>query len=805
MMGCRCGFGLRWWCLCLAAQLGCGSAICGEPLDTWHWRNPIPTGNSLYGLSASADRYVAVGELGTILVSEDGNHWFAVESGTQNSLRAVACGNGNWVAVGDFGEILTSADGITWTPRPTEFFFDLLGITWGGGLFVAVGENTSILTSPDGVMWSLRTTGTQPLRAVAWGEGTFVAVGGEPPRIVLHGSWPQTIPGQPLVLKSRDGLVWTREDAPVGGQVSCVTFGAGRFVAGTTSMRTMVSTNGIEWLAGWESDSEYGPEFLAVAHVVDRFVATYGSASMVPGGFFASSDGGRWTSEPWSLDNGVLEGNVRALACGPHGAVGVARGMRYSFKNQLIASADGRVWHGGVRELTSYETAVTFAGGRFFLREQSGYANPYQQRTETTYLVSTDGQKWESTVVSDAESFGLPAYGNGVWVAGGSGGHVAWSTNAVGWQLAAAGHTNQLSQTAFAGGVFVTTGADGTLLTSADGRNWTRRLLETTNALSHFTWNGGVFVVAEAGTGVVFTSNDLIVWSRQPMPTNVTAIVKLAAWPEGFLALVTTGTYGVYELLRSTDGRSWLPETPPANDIARIATGGERLVAFRGDGSRTFHARNAWETNWTTHLLPWETTREGSVYYAPADVTFGLDTFLLTHSAGFILQSDPLTNRAPRLTQPLVVVAASLDAPVTLQPNAVGTAPLRYQWRQDGTNLPSATSPFLSMAARAVAAGRITVVIDNAFGSVESAAAAATVATPARLELAADCSSLRAWGTPNGRYRIEYTQDLSPYGPWSFFSEFEVSSWGAPAQIKNLWRFDYRPVPQRFYRASVSP
>jgi hypothetical protein len=109
------------------------------------------------------------------------------------------------------------------------------------------------------------------------------------------------------------------------------------------------------------------------------------------------------------------------------------------------------------------------------------------------------------------------------------------------------------------------------------------------------------------------------------------------------------------------------------------------------------------------------------------------------------------------------------------------------------------------MAARAVAAGRITVVIDNAFGSVESAAAAATVATPARLELAADCSSLRAWGTPNGRYRIEYTQDLSPYGPWSFFSEFEVSSWGAPAQIKNLWRFDYRPVPQRFYRASVSP
>src|SRR5438552_1326674 len=75
----------------------------------------------------------------TIVVSDDGYNWLAVESGTQASLRAVAWGNGLWVAVGDFGEILTSPDGTNWTPRPNGLFFDLMGITSGGGLFVAVG------------------------------------------------------------------------------------------------------------------------------------------------------------------------------------------------------------------------------------------------------------------------------------------------------------------------------------------------------------------------------------------------------------------------------------------------------------------------------------------------------------------------------------------------------------------------------------------------------------------------------------------------------------------------------------------
>src|SRR5256886_15189158 len=90
-------------------------------------------------------------------------------------------------------------------------------------LFRSVGENTSILTSTDGVQWTLRTMGTHPLRAIVWATGTFVAAGGEPPALVpAGGGFYQRVPGQPLVLISRDGIAWTAEETPVDGQVSSI-------------------------------------------------------------------------------------------------------------------------------------------------------------------------------------------------------------------------------------------------------------------------------------------------------------------------------------------------------------------------------------------------------------------------------------------------------------------------------------------------------------------------------------------------------------------------------------------------------
>jgi hypothetical protein len=248
----------------LGPCLICVAIALAEPLDNWHWRNPTVTGNRLHGIGASPSRFVAVGEFGNIIVSHNGSDWWPADSSTWITMRAVAWGNGLWVAVGDVGEILTSPDGLTWTPRPTPWFFDLMAVTWGGEQFVAVGENTSILTSPDGVQWTLRASGTHPLLAVTWGNGVFVAAGGEPPRIEpVGGGFGRRVSGQPLVLVSGDGSTWNRTQAPVAGQISCLVFGAGSFVAGTTSMETMISTNGVDWVPGYEPGGRFsglGPD-----------------------------------------------------------------------------------------------------------------------------------------------------------------------------------------------------------------------------------------------------------------------------------------------------------------------------------------------------------------------------------------------------------------------------------------------------------------------------------------------------------------------------------------------------------------
>jgi photosystem II stability/assembly factor-like uncharacterized protein len=73
---------------------------------------------------------VAVGEGGTILRSEDGDHWTAIESGTNEALNAVAAADNNtfW-AVGNRGTALKSGDGgRTWAATQPLSSRDLMSV-----------------------------------------------------------------------------------------------------------------------------------------------------------------------------------------------------------------------------------------------------------------------------------------------------------------------------------------------------------------------------------------------------------------------------------------------------------------------------------------------------------------------------------------------------------------------------------------------------------------------------------------------------------------------------------------------------
>ena len=63
---------------------------------------------------------------------------------------------------------------------------------------------------------------------------------------------------------------------------------------------------------------------------------------------------------------------------------------------------------------------------------------------------------------------------------------------------------------------------------------------------------------------------------------------------------------------------------------------------------------------------------------------------------------------------------------------AAGDAPLRYQWRRNGTNIPGATSASYTLTPTAVSdtGAQFDVVVTNAAGTATSATASLTVNTP---------------------------------------------------------------------------
>jgi len=85
---------------------------------------------------------------------------------------------------------------------------------------------------------------------------------------------------------------------------------------------------------------------------------------------------------------------------------------------------------------------------------------------------------------------------------------------------------------------------------------------------------------------------------------------------------------------------------------------------------------------------------------------------------------------APSITTQPVSQTANAGATVTFTVAATGTAPLGYQWQQDGVDIAGATNPSLTLTAvTTTSAGTYRAIVSNTAGSVTSAGATLTVST----------------------------------------------------------------------------
>jgi photosystem II stability/assembly factor-like uncharacterized protein len=90
--------------------------------------------NNLYGVTFGNNTFVAVGESGTIVKSNDnGASWEeALSSGTSNTLNGVTFGNNIFMAVGSSGTIVKSTDnGTNWDNATSGTTNNLYGVAFG--------------------------------------------------------------------------------------------------------------------------------------------------------------------------------------------------------------------------------------------------------------------------------------------------------------------------------------------------------------------------------------------------------------------------------------------------------------------------------------------------------------------------------------------------------------------------------------------------------------------------------------------------------------------------------------------------
>jgi photosystem II stability/assembly factor-like uncharacterized protein len=569
----------------------------GNQSQEWVWRNPLPQANDLRGVTASTNRFVAVGSLGVILVSGDGTHWVHSSSPTRNLLSSVVYGDGLLVAVGENGTILRSGDdGETWTTPASGTSNFLSSVTYGNNRFVAVGANGTILLSFDGISWAEHSLGTnQFLRDAIYGNGLYLALG-----------------SNGAIVTSTDGEHWLITGP--WGTLYAAAYGNGRFVVLGYNTNVLLSDDGHKWTAHSATNWEYAAASYALLYTGDGFV------SIISGQVYKSEDGIVWTA---TAPNQLVQGSQIAWMNGVYVTV--------SYEGQIS-------WATNLADWTSSQTGVTprytdlweafFGGDKFFAigaEYSAGIGN-------FLLLISNDGIQWVTNSPGPFRTFGRNslAYGRETLVAIADHRYSYTSSDGTNWSqhLTGTDFREHFNGIAFARDTFVIAGGDrgfspGFILTSTNGADWTRREVPLDgNGLLSVSYGNNTYVVVGQG-GRVLTSTDSVSWSDQMSGTDAT--LDRVVFGNG--RFVATGLTPL--LFYSSDASNWvavagLPLTGPiafgAGTFLAAAERGRFLTSI--DGAR-----------WNE--------RSGIASPNLFGLTFGKDTFVAVGAVGTILQSTP--------------------------------------------------------------------------------------------------------------------------------------------------------------------
>jgi hypothetical protein len=266
--------------------VGANGMIATSP-DARQWtteqRSDVGPGFELQRVARSRDRWVISDEIDRysgrepfVLASADTRSWQRSTSawfGSCIGFGPVASNGVELIVPCGPGKVLASPDGMTWSLRSDNRSLPLKGLAWTGSEYLGFtydydSQSSSIYSSPDGAAWSLEFVGNNDFsdaasdgsvtvaaggtlffkpnggswfgvaspgssfRSVVWGGGVFVAVG-----------------DAGAVVRSTDGLQWTRPSSGVTVDLWDVAWDGSTFIAVGSAGTVIRSRDGMDWSA----------------------------------------------------------------------------------------------------------------------------------------------------------------------------------------------------------------------------------------------------------------------------------------------------------------------------------------------------------------------------------------------------------------------------------------------------------------------------------------------------------------------------------------------------------------------------
>ncbi|MEY9977996.1 flagellin [Lysinibacillus sp. RC79] len=210
---------------------------------------------------------------------EAGYEWEIIDTGSTSSITSVNKISDKYIGVGQYGTILSSTDGITWDINTIDPSFDFLEVISNGNQLVAIGNRGNIYLTDDGINWTKQTVSNDDLGIIKHAQ-------------LLGGIWDgeKYLVGTDmgLILSSKDGLNWITSPLP-GATGNDIAYNGNIYVSVGNSGSIATSNDGINWTSQKSLPTQ---NLTHVEWINGRFISVGEYGAIV-----SSIDGINWVKE----------------------------------------------------------------------------------------------------------------------------------------------------------------------------------------------------------------------------------------------------------------------------------------------------------------------------------------------------------------------------------------------------------------------------------------------------------------------------------------------------------------------------